>query len=225
MKFSLFSLFLFIVSIGFSQNPREEKIGNFDTIKVYDLMTVNLIKSDENKIIISGEDASDVEFVHKNNILKIRMVFNKQFDGTDTFVHVYYTDLKTIDGNEGAFITSNELIEQEQLELKVQEGARIKAGVIVEYLKIKAVSGGIIETSGIVNQQNILVNTGGIIENRELKSKRSEVKLRAGGNVEIYAKNIADINIKAGGNVIVFGNPLEVHKKTFAGGRIKIMDE
>lgn len=224
MKTTILLSFILIACLGFSQNPREVQLGNFNTIKVYDLITVNLVKSKENKIIITGQDASDVEYVHKNDILKVRMAFDKQFDGTETFVHVYYTDLKTIDGNEGAFITSNELIEQPQLEIKVQEGARVKAGVIVEFLEIKAVSGGITEVSGTVDQQNISVNTGGIVENSQLKTKRTNVKVRAGGEVEVHAMNAVDVNIQAGGDVIVYGNPQKVNKKTFAGGRIVIRD-
>ncbi|GAK92425.1 hypothetical protein JCM19298_2913 [Nonlabens ulvanivorans] len=224
MKISTLFLFFLVTAISFSQNPREVELCNFDTIKVYDLITVNLVKSDVNKIVISGHDASDVEYVHKNGILKVRMAFDKQFDGTETFVHVHYTDLKVIDGNEGAFITSNELIEQPQLEIRVQEGARVKAGVMVEYLEIKAVSGGITEVSGTVDQQIINVNTGGIVENQELKSKRTKVKVRAGGEVEVYATNAVDINIQAGGDVKVYGNPQEISKKTFAGGRVEIMN-
>ncbi len=225
MKITTLFIALFISVIGFAQNPREIELGKFDTIKVYDLITVNLVKSDENKIIISGQDASDVEFVNKNGTLKVRMDFDKQFDGTETFVQVHYTDLKTIDGNEGAYITSNELIEQPQLEIRVQEGARVKAGVMVEYLELKAVTGGITEISGTVDQQNISVNSGGIVENIELKSKRTKVKVRAGGEVEIYAMDAVDINIQAGGDVVVFGNPQKVSKKTFAGGRIDIRNE
>ncbi|MGJ8683007.1 MAG: head GIN domain-containing protein [Nonlabens sp.] len=224
MKFIPFFIALFITATGFTQNPREVELGSFDTIKVYDLITVNLVKSTEDKIIISGQDASDVEFVHKNGTLKVRMAFDRQFDGTKTFVHVHYTSLKTIDGNEGSVITSNELIEQPQLEIRVQEGARVKAGVIVENLDIKAVSGGITEVSGTVDQQNISVNTGGIVENRALKSKSTNIKVRAGGEVEVHAMNAVDISIQAGGDVVVFGSPREVKQKTFAGGRIKIME-
>lgn len=224
MKTTLLSIIILVTTITLAQNPREVKIGEFNTIKVYDLITVNLVKSTENKIIISGRDAGDVELVNKNGILKVRMAFDRQFDGTETFVHVHYTTLKTIDGNEGAVITSNELIEQPQLEIRVQEGARVKAGVKVAYLDIRAVTGGITEISGTVDQQNITVNTGGIIENQELITKRSNVKVRAGGEVEVYAIDSVDIDIKAGGEVMVYGNPKDVTQKTFAGGSIVIRD-
>ena len=200
----------------------EESVGNFDTIKVYDLITVNLVKSDENKIVITGEDASYVEFVQKNGILKIRMEFEKSFDGTETFVHVHYKELATIDGNEGSVITSNELIEQEQIELCTQEGATIRAGVKVDLLKVRAVTGGIMEISGTTDHQQVTVNTGGIVENEKLRSNHTSVTVKAGGEVEVTATESVDVDIKAGGDVIVYGNPNKVRKKTFAGGSISI---
>lgn len=221
----LFTLAALLISFfSFSQNPIETVVSNFNTIKTFDLVTVNLVKSNENKIIISGEDAQYVEYVQKNNILKIRMQTDKIFDGTETFVHVYYKELKTIDANEGSIILSNELIEQDRLEIKVQEGATVKAGLAVKNLDLRAVTGGIINLSGQVEDQIVVVNTGGIVENAKLKSDYTKVKVQAGGDVEVYATQTVDINVRAGGDVTVYGNPANVDKKTLFGGTINIID-
>lgn len=221
----LFTLAALLISFfSFSQNPIETVVSNFNTIKTFDLVTVNLVKSNENKIIISGEDAQYVEYVQKNNILKIRMQTDKIFDGTETFVHVYYKELKTIDANEGSIILSNELIEQDRLEIKVQEGATVKAGLAVKNLDLRAVTGGIINLSGQVEDQIVVVNTGGIVENAKLKSDYTKVKVQAGGDVEVYATQTVDINVRAGGDVTVYGNPTNVDKKTLFGGTINIID-
>ena len=101
-------------------------VQDFTTVKVYDLIHISLVKSDQNKVVISGQDADDVEIISKNNILKVRIKFERTFDGTKTFVAVHYTTLEVIDGNEGAKIVGNELIEQDKIELRVQEGAILK---------------------------------------------------------------------------------------------------
>lgn len=221
----LFTLAALLISFfSFSQNPIETVVSNFNTIKTFDLVTVNLVKSNENKIIISGEDAQYVEYVQKNNILKIRMQTDKIFDGTETFVHVYYKELKTIDANEGSIVLSNQLIEQDRLEIKVQEGATVKAGLAVKNLDLRAVTGGIINLSGQVEDQIVVVNTGGIVENAKLKSDYTKVKVQAGGDVEVYATQTVDINVRAGGDVTVYGNPANVDKKTLFGGTINIID-
>jgi hypothetical protein len=222
MKTTITAMLLLVVSFTQAQAPIELSIPQFNTIKVYDLMTVNLVKSTENKIIITGRDAQDVEYVIKNDLLKIRMKTDKIFDGVNTFVHVYYTNLDVIDGNEGAVIKSNEMIEQPQLSILVQEGARVKAGLKIDNLKLRAVSGGIIEASGTATYQEVVVNTGGIVENHKLITDYTTVKVQAGGEVEVNATKSVDVNVRAGGDVIVTGSPEKVSRKTLFGGSISI---
>ncbi len=223
MKLFNILIALFIVATGVAQNPITKNVGDFTEVKVYDRIVVNLVKSDENKVVISGEDASQVQIINKDGKLKIRMDIGLIFDGNKTFVHVYYSKLEIIDGNEGAVITSNELIEQDRVEIKMQEGARIKVGLKVEEVKMRAVTGGIIEASGESQRQEVKVNTGGSYKGRDLITETAEVSVRAGGGVEAYASKLADITIRAGGDVVIYGDPEEVRRKRTFGGRIKIM--
>ena len=81
------------------------------------------------------------------------MQLDKKFQGEDTFIEVYYKYLNVIDGNEGAKIVSNELLKQDYIELKAQEGAKIKVGLNVINLEVRAVTGGVVEASGLANNQ------------------------------------------------------------------------
>jgi hypothetical protein len=225
MKQLVLTTAILFTLLSVAQNPIETVVSDFDTIKSYDLVTVNLVKSLENKIIISGRDAQDVEYVQKNGVLKIRMRAEKIFDGLETFVHVYYKELAVIDANEGSLIVSNELLEQDRLEIRVQEGATVTAGLTVKNLDIRAVTGGIVQLSGQVEDQIVVVNTGGIVENALLTTDYTKVKVQAGGEVAVYATQRVDISVRAGGDVMVYGNPLKVKKKTLLGGRIEIVDK
>ena len=205
MKLVTFVISLFISISLFSQNPKEMTVQDFTTVKVYDLIHISLVKSDQNKVVISGQDADDVEIISKNNILKVRMKFERTFDGTKTFVAVHYTTLEVIDGNEGAKIVGNELIEQDKIELRAQEGVILKIGLDVKNLEVRSVSGGIIETKGKSKSQDVTINTGGIYQRKELITKDTKVKIRA-----------------AGGDIYIYGNPKNVKKKQTFGGRIEI---
>ncbi len=223
MKIQHTLIALFMTAIAFAQNPITKDVGDFTEVKVYDRIVVNLVKSDENKVVITGDDASQLEVINKEGTLKIRMELDLIFDGNKTFVHVHYKDLKIIDGNEGAVITSNELIEQDNIEIKMQEGARIKVGLNVKKAEMRAVTGGIIDASGIAQSQDVTVNTGGVYEGRELETENTEVFVQAGGEVEVYASKIADITVRAGGDVDVYGKPESVKRRRTFGGRIRIM--
>ena len=216
---------MFLIAFyGFSQTMLDKEVGDFQEIKVYDLIEVNLIKSDDNRIVIKGHNVYDIKFVNKNGVLKLRMELDKKFQGEDTFVEVYYTDLRTIDGNEGAKIVCNELVEKEKIELRAQEGSHIKIGMDVRDVEMKAVTGGIIEASGLAKNQIIVINTGGVFEGRKLLTEVTNIKISAGGEAELYASQKLDVNVKAGGDVYVYGNPKDVNKTTLAGGRIIFKD-
>ncbi len=221
MKKALLILTVFITTLLSAQNPLDKKVGDFQEVKVYDRIEVNLIKSDENKVVITGEDVEDVEIINKAGKLKIRMDFEKTFNGEKTFVEVHYTSLEIIDGNEGASITSNELMEQDEIIIKVQEGARIKVGLDVDKVKIRAVTGGIIETKGRANSQEIILNTGGVYEGKSFETKNTTVSIKAAGEAEVNATEVVDATVRAGGNVFIFGNPERVKENTLFGGRIE----
>ncbi len=209
---------------AFSQRTIDKEVGEFDEIKVFDLIEVNLIQADENKIIIKGRNVDDIKWVNKEGTLKLRMQLEKKFHGEDTYIEVYYTQLNVIDGNEGAKITCNELVQKDKIELRAQEGAHIRIGMDVENANIRAVTGGIVEASGLAKNQSIVLNTGGIFDGRDLRTSTSEVKISAGGEAEVFVSERIDINVKAGGDVTVYGKPKQVNKSTFVGGRVHIVD-
>jgi len=215
---------LVITSVLTAQNPKEKGVGDFNEVKVYDLIVVNLIKGETPKVEITGDDIEDVVVVNKDGKLKIRMKTDKIFNGDRTFVSVYYTKIDIIDGNEGAYITSNELIEQSQIELKAQEGAHLKIGLDVDQVDIKAVSGGIVETKGKAISQDIILNTGGIYEGRDFETKNTSVNIKAAGEADVFASKTVDARVTAGGDIKIYGNPDNVKEKTTFGGRIKRMD-
>ncbi|MDE3743699.1 head GIN domain-containing protein [Maribacter polysaccharolyticus] len=220
-------LFLFAILVGLTASAQrmiDKEVGDFNKIKVFDLIEVNLIKSDENKIVIKGENVYDIKFVNTDGTLKLRMQLDKKFTGEDTFIEVFYKRLDVIDGNEGAKIVCNELIEQDHLEIRSQEGARIKAGLNVVDLEVRAVTGGIVEASGLAKNQWVVLNTGGVFEGRKLHTSNTDVKITAAGEAEVFASEKVDINVRAGGDVYVYGSPKDVNKKTLAGGRVHIVD-
>lgn len=222
MKHIFTFVFCLLAYTTFAQKPVEKQVGDFEEVKVFDLIEINLIKSTENKVVITGVDTDDVEIINKKGKLKIRMKLDRIYDGTQTFVEVYYTKIATIDANEGAVIVSNETITQPYLELKAQEGGRIIVGLEVENLDCKAVSGGIIEASGKATHQDVVLNTGGIYEGEKLVTEQTKVKVSAGGNATVSASVLADAKVRAGGFIEIHGNPKTVKKDKLFGGKIKV---
>mgnify|MGYP000336036295 FL=1 len=66
----LYLLLLFVCAQTFSQAEISKTLGEFSELKVYDLINVDLIKSTENKIVISGKNSENLNIIQKNNTLK-----------------------------------------------------------------------------------------------------------------------------------------------------------
>lgn len=217
-------LFLLATNFIFSQEMVTKEVGDFYELKVFDLIFVRLIKSEENKVVIKGEFSEDIKIINDNGVLKIRMQTDKRFKGEDTYLEVYAKNIRTIDANEGAEITVNEMMEQTSIELRAQEGGIIIVPLKADFAKIKAVTGGIIETNGFAKVQEILINSGGVYEGQLLKTNETTVKVTAGGEADIFTTEQATIKITAGGDVTVYGNPKRLNKKKFAGGSIHVVN-
>jgi hypothetical protein len=217
--FFLFSCFL----VG-SQTPVSKSIGDFSELKVYDLINVELVESNENKIEITGEETSNVLIVQKNDVLKIKMVLNKPFNGKRTFVKLFFKKIDIIDVNEGAKVVSKSLFKQYELELKAQEGGEISVITDTKLLSIKTVTGGIINASGITDSQNITIRTGGVYEGSSLQALNSEIKIKAGGVADVKSSEHIEVRIVAGGDLIIHGKPKNIKQTKIVGGRIIYKD-
>jgi hypothetical protein len=225
MKQVLILVFLFGCILVTGQDSKvTHKLESFNELKGFDGLSINLIKSTENKAIISGENTNSVAIVNVDGVLKIRMQIGKIFGGYKTFVDLYYSDkILVIDVNEDARIVTEEIIRQDVLELKAQEGGELIVNAEVEQMLIKSVSGGVIKTTGSSNLQDVQINTGGVYEGKNFITNFSTINVNAGSRAEINAKDYVKATVKAGGEVLVYGNPKKLEEKTVFGGTIKRM--
>jgi len=222
-KLYVIILLLFLFQITSGQNEKiTQELQQFTEVKGFDGISINLIKSNTNKAVITGANTKKVAIVNKNGKLKIRMEIDKIFSGYRTFIDLYFSEeLKVIDVNEDARITSESTFAQDILELKAQESGELELDCQTEQLLIKAITGGKVITKGFTDNQDIIINTGGAYYGSELKSKFATISVNAGGTAELYATKYVKADVKAGGLVKVYGDPEKMDEKTVFGGKIE----
>lgn len=222
MKNMITVLTLFIMGSALAQEGVVFPVEKFSELKVFDGISVKLIPSDENKVVVKGEDAESVTVRKVHNKLKIRMDIEKIFSGYATFAEVYYSaPLSVLDVNENALITSDKTIDQIDLELRAQEAGKIDLKVNLKRLRVKSVTGATVAVEGSAKNQVIDVNTGGGYEAGNLKTEQTEVEVNAGGYADIRASEYVDATVRAGGNINIYGNPKVIDRTKFLGGTIK----
>lgn len=222
MKRIILVVFVLLTQLNYGQ--KTINLGDFDEIKVFDQLNVTLIPSDENKMVITGTNESNVETVNRNGLLKIRIYLTEIFkDNKDIKVTLYFKELQSIDANEGSNVTCDAIFKQISMDLSAQEGARIEARIDVEKTSVEAFSGGIINLSGNAVNQKVSINTGGVLKAKDLVTSQTTINISAGGNAEINATTFVDAKVNAGGTIHIYGKPKQIKQQELAGGKITEM--
>jgi hypothetical protein len=215
-----------LVSVNIlAQKASTKQLEKFTELKAYDRIIVDLVKSNENKLVITGDDQDEVDISNKKGLLKIKMEFDNFMDGGEAKATLYYTEaLVLLDANENAKITSDETFTGNRVEIKTQEGGRIDLKIDVADLYTKSVSGGEVSLTGQAKTQEVIVNTGGQVYNKELETNETTVTVNAGGRADVKASKKVKAKVRAGGSIYIYGNPEDVDRDKVFGGKIKVMD-
>ncbi len=221
MKGLVFTLML-VTSICFAQEKVTMNLGDFHNLKTYRGLQVELIKSDEAKVIIEGNRSSEVTVKNSNGTLRISMSITHTFSADDVMVYLYYKDeIKLIDANEGSYIFSDEVFKQEKITVKAQEAGRIKLSLDTDYLEVTSVTGGEVKLKGSSKNQEVKVNTGGMYKGERLETENTDVSANTGGLADVTATKLMDASASTGGIVSIKGEAEDVKKSESLGGYIR----
>jgi Putative auto-transporter adhesin, head GIN domain len=210
--------FVLISNLFFGQITKS--VGDFNKVTSFDQIDVRLIKGTENKILLSGNEADEVELINKNGELKIRMPLAQTMTGENISATVYYIKIDAVEANEGSRISSEDVFEGFNFNIIAKEGAKIDLRLKVDSSNIKISSGAIVKLEGTAKNQDAVINSGGQFEAENLKTTQTTVTVNAGGEAEIFATDFVDAKTRAGGNIIVYGNPKQLNQKNVLGGTI-----
>jgi hypothetical protein len=220
MKYYKLFILLLITQISFSQETTTKNLGDFDAVKVFDKISLQLIPSEESKIELSGKNSSEVEIVNNNGELKVRMPIGKFLSGEDVTALLYYKNIKSLDACEGSYISSEKAIKQISFSLNSKEGAEIKLKLELQKLSIRVASGGIINLEGTSKNQDIIISSGGVLNAKDFLTEQTNISISAGGTADIRASELVDAKVRAGGTITIFGKPKQINQKTVLGGSI-----
>lgn len=208
-----------LASAQISKNP-----GDFDKIKVFDKIALELIPSDVARVELSGPGSEEVELINRNGELRIRMKRTKFLAGESVEARVHYVSLRSIEAAEGSVVNSGSKIDTPHLELSAVESAEIKLSVDVENLVTKANRGGKIELLGNAESHRITLGTGGELRAGKLETSTTKVSINAGGTAQVRASETVEARVNAGGSVEIFGKPKVIDEKIVLGGSVRKME-
>jgi len=211
------------------QSTVTKNLGDYSILKIYNGIDVELIKSTEHRLEITGEKSEMVKIKNVNNTLKLSLPFslkpaNNYSDGK-VLIKIYYkNNIDVIDANEGSTITGKDFV-QDKVEIKAQERAFINLVIKAKNIIVSAVSGGIVKLSGEVNNQDVGVDLYGVYHGFGLNVENSSmVKAGTGAKAEILAGKVLNATVSFGGSIFYKGDPELIRDKKVVGGIIQKKD-
>lgn len=203
----------------------ERKIGDFQKLSVYDGINVELIKSDENRVEITGKNTDYIVVKNKNGDLKIRLSVEKRFSGNRTKVSVFYKKIYSVISHEGANVFSKDTIKQADLNLKANSGSKQNMIVDLNTLQLTATAGAKINLTGTSQYQDLSATTGAEIMVSKLDNEEATAVSTTGALIDISTTKELKVNSKIGGIINVHTKTDKITEKISVGGVVNYLYE
>ena len=224
MKRIVYILLIFSIPVS-SQTQIDRNLGDFSKVAVYDGINLEIIKSDENKVEITGRNTSFVVVKNKNGDLKIRLNLEKRFSGDRTKVVLSYKTLYSIISHEGSNVYSKDTISQADLNIKANTGSSIDVLLDLNTFNSTAATGATINVSGKVNYHDSSVSTGAEINAQKLTTDETYASATTGGSLSVSAIKELEANSKLGGIINVYSRTDKITESISVGGVVNYLYE
>ncbi len=197
-----------------------KSLGDFNKITSFDQIDVTLFQSSENKIILTGNGAEEVELINKNGELKIRMPLTKLLSGDNVSAMVYFKNIDAIEANEGSRISSDVVFKGMSFDIIAKEGSQIKIALNIDKLTVRSSNGSNVNLEGRAKIMDAITNSGGELDAKDLFTTQTSITANAGGDANVHATDFVDAKTRAGGNIKIYGKPKKIDQKSVLGGSI-----
>jgi len=220
-------IFIFLISSIslFSQVKIDRDLGSFSKVAVYDGINLELIKSEENKVEITGKNTNFVVVKNKNGDLKIRLNLEKRFSGDRTKVTLFYNTLYNIISHEGSNVFSKDTIKQADLNVKANTGSTQNLLVVLNTLNTTAATGASINISGEADYHDGSVSTGAETNAQKLKTIETYASSTTGGVLNVSVVKELEANSKLGGIINVHDKTDKITESISIGGVVNYIYE
>jgi len=229
MKKSIISLlsviFVSLLCYGQREQTETRKLSPFDEVKVFGGITCELIKADEEKVVLYYKNINSGDIVTELSgmQLKIRLKI-KWYDEIDVKAIVYYKHIEEFVASAGSSLYSNDMIGGDHLEIDANTGSDVELKLDAGYVEVVSEQGSKVFLHGKAETLDIEINTGGEVMAFNTSAENVMVKINAGGTAEVNVTQKLSADVTLGGTVKYKGNPADVSQNTSLGGSIYSVD-
>lgn len=189
-------------------------VESFNMIKLEGGYNVKIEQGENSKISMKTSDALHERIKIKVDNEVLRVSTKAKNIGTDEVVlNITVKDLKDINIEGGAFLTTTGYIVVDDINIRVQGGAHIDMKLTANTIKARAEGGVNMEFEGVADEFTAITEGAGNIDADNLKSRLVTCRVTGVGNASVYATEHLDASVEGVGKIGYRGDPT-VSKQT-----------
>lgn len=198
--------------------------GKFQKIKASNGLLVELVNSQEQKIIIEADENLheyiEIEIDKGNLIVKTTKNIRK---AKSKKVTIAYTELESIQASSGANVIGLSEMIADKFDLKTSSGAQIDVSVLAKEIDAQSSSGSSINIRGQARNFNTKASSGSSIDAKDLIAIYCVSKTSSGASSTLNVQQSLDAKASSGSEVKYYGEPEVVTQNTSSSGRVRKM--
>jgi len=184
---------------------------NFSQVTVGHAWKVELIKSDQNRIIIYAQENIQplVNYEVSNGELKISYKKSTSIKNPpkDQRIKLYYKELDEIKVKEAAHVFSEDTLDQRSLTLNASSAGSLDLHLKTGKTKIDATSASSIKLSGTSIQTEIKATSASSVKAEDLKTKVAKVNTSSAATATINVVDELNAKASSGSSIRYTGSP------------------
>lgn len=202
---------------------QEIQIAEFTSLTLKNGWEIELIPSDENKMLITANENLMEELRYDNTKGELLIeAENNIGKANKKLIQLFYTEpIKQIKASSGVYLHSASPLKATNLNTSISSGSMIKLNLDVEDLTVKSSSGANILLSGKSQYTEIEASSGSGINALELISKEAKAKTSSGSSLKLNVSEVLSAESSSGGVIKYEGEVQSVERSTSSGGTIK----
>lgn len=197
---------------------------DYDEIKVYGNIDVNLFKGNEGQINVTTDENIQeyIEINSDNRILTLKIKDNTNLKPKKgILINVPFDDISKITLEGSGEIKSANNITGDNLNITLNGSGEIELPVETSNTQVTISGSGDINLKGSTNTLDVYINGSGDFEGYKLDSKNTTANIDGSGNAEVVATKKLIATVKGSGDIEYKGNPDEKEIKTSGSGDVK----
>lgn len=168
-----------------NQETKTFNLSPFNSVKTFQAIEVEIVKSDVEKAEVSSNYLSDVKIEVKNKTLYIQYKPNVSLKNPNTKVIVYAKDLAKVDAENASSVKVKSIFDNAEQTFECQSAGKIVANSKASVVHINAESAS--EFSGKIEAKNVTINA----------TSASKINLSGTTNtIKVEATSLAKVNLE-----------------------------